>query len=172
MPPEYSSLTIGGMLSLLIFTIVIMAIIGPIAVATGVFNPSMNASTPAAQYLEQLYGPSGVAPFLNTSINQNILPTTQASATTSLNLIGSLSTASGFAFIFGGMSAFYKALTSFPNFLYVIFITSFSYQGLQKMIPYDIGGLLSVVLLSYIAIVLVMKLVSIISKPAGSVENL
>ena len=172
MVQESSSITLGGILALFIFTIVVMGILGPIAVATAVFNPSINASTPAAQYIHQLYGTGGVESYLNTSVNTNILPYANQSTQGTFQGLGSLQLTSGFAFIYGGLEEFFKAMYNFPYFLYVIFIMTFSYNGLAKLLPFDIAGLLSIVLLSYLSIILIMKLVSIFSKPSASVENL
>ena len=167
-----SRITLGSIIGTMVFTVVIMAILGPISIGMGVFNPALNSTTPAGQYITSVFGANGIQQYAAGDINQGFLPYASESANTSITGIKGLSASSGFAFIFGGIGEFFNALWNFPKWIYVIMIESFAYGGLQKFLPFDIAGVLSIALISYLAIILVMKLVSIFSKPGGSVENL
>jgi hypothetical protein len=152
-----------------------MGILSPIASTMGVFNPTLNSTSASGQYLYALFGPTGIEPLINMSINPNLnfLPYAN-SANTTQGLISqtSLVQTSGFAFIAGGLSLLFNGLYNFPRFIYVMITESFSYGGLGKFLPFDVAGLTASVVLVYLAILLVLKLTSIVSKPGASMENL
>ena len=169
-----SSLTIGGILALLFGSIIIMAMLEPIMVYAGVYNAALNSTSPAGNYIRQIYGANGLYNYTNKSVtNVAVIPFATA-AGNSISAISpsSLSITSGFAFVAGGLGSFWGGLTQFPTLLYIMFTQSLSYQGFQKLLPYDLAAVLSVGLLGYVSAILALKLLSIISKPGASIENI
>lgn len=165
-----SKVTIGSIIGTIFLMILVMGIFGPLAIGMGVYSGA--SGNPAAQaYLVSEFGSNGITALGNSSVNNYLLPYAQQSANASTSAIGNLAQSSGYAFIFGGIGEFFGALANFPKFLYVMLIMSFGYNQLGKLIPFDIAGLLVVCILSYLSIILVLKLISLFSKPSGSWEN-
>jgi len=161
--PE-SKLTLGSLFATFILGILVMGILGPVAVGMGTFNPVLNSSSASQQYITSVFGKTGIQNYTNTSINTYFLPYVLSSANASTGAISQLAVTSGWAFIFGGIGIFFNSLINFPKFIYIITIETFQYPEFGRFLPFDIGGLLSICLISYISIILIAKLVSIFSK--------
>jgi len=169
-----SSVTIGSLTLTLVFTLVILTILSPLATSLGVFNPTLNATSPQGQYLAAAFGSNGILPFINTSLNVNFIPHATSSANQSLNAISpsSLAQTSGFAFIAGGFSLLGSSLWNFPRFIWVMLTESFGYGGIGKFLPFAIAGIIASATLAYLSIMIAYKITSIISKPGQSIENI
>jgi hypothetical protein len=164
-----SKVTLGSIIGTLMLGIMIMGILGPVAVGMGTFNPILNQSTASQQYITSIFGKQGLQNYTNTSINTYFLPFVKQSGNQATGAVGNLAVTSGWAFIFGGIGLFFNALANFPKFIYIMTIETFQYPGLSRFLPFDLAGLLSICIISYLSIILVFKLISIFSKI--NVEN-
>lgn len=168
-----SGMTIGSIFALLFATIIMMGVLQPLMTFAGVYNPSVNSTTAAGNYISSIYGTKGL---YNQTTNQTVLAVIplEASANQSSKSVNSnlLSITSGFAFIAAGISTFFSSLLNSPGLIITIFTESLNYGAFKRLLPVDIAALITVSLFAYMIALLSMKLISIISKPGQSVENL
>lgn len=147
------TITIGSMLAAVVQFLVFMLLLQPaiVAVTPSNFTASYYGNVVNGtnyNYTHVLYSPL-VSNANSSSVGfRAITPT-------------SLSSFGGLAFIVGFMGQLWGILSNFPNMLWIVFAGSFSYI---PFIPIAITGLLSIGILSYVGILVVMKLGTIVSK--------